>query len=49
MSWVGLLLLALAGFLVGGMVSTWRSSRLLAVLLAIGAVLATAGGVTWML
>lgn len=49
MSWVGLLLLALAGLLVGGMVSTWRSSRLLAVLLAIGAALATAGGVTWML
>lgn len=49
MSSVGPLLLALAGFLVGGMVSTWRSSRLLAVLLAIGAALAIVGGVTWML
>ncbi|MGH3823004.1 MAG: hypothetical protein ACRDRA_09260 [Pseudonocardiaceae bacterium] len=49
MSWVALGLLALAGFLVGGMVSTWRSSRPVAVVLALAAALATAAGITWML
>jgi hypothetical protein len=48
-SWVPLVLLALAGFLVGGMVSIWRTSRPLALLLALGAALATAAGITWML
>jgi cbb3-type cytochrome oxidase subunit 3 len=48
-TWVGLLLLAMGGFLVGGMVSAWRTSRRLAVVLAIGAALATASGVAWML
>lgn len=49
MSWVGPALLALAGFLVGGVVSSWRSSRLLAGMLGIGAVLAAAGGIAWLL
>jgi hypothetical protein len=44
-----LLLLALAGFMVGGMVSTWRTSRPVAVVLALAAALATAAGITWML
>jgi hypothetical protein len=42
-------LLALAGFLLGGTVSTWRRSRPLAVVLGIGAALAASGGVAWLL
>lgn len=48
-SWIGVALLALAGFLLGGVVSTWRNSRLLAGALGIAAVLAAAGGVAWLL
>ena len=46
---IGVGLLALAGFLVGGVVATWRSSRPLALALGVGAALATAGGVAWLL
>ncbi|MGH3753232.1 MAG: hypothetical protein ACRDRP_11140 [Pseudonocardiaceae bacterium] len=46
---IGVGLLALAGFLLGGVVSSWRSSRPLALALGIGAALAAAGGVTWLL
>ncbi|MGH3839483.1 MAG: hypothetical protein ACRDSF_27855 [Pseudonocardiaceae bacterium] len=46
---IGVGLLALAGFLVGGVVSTWRSSRPLALALGVGAALAIAGGVAWLL
>ncbi|MBA2470820.1 MAG: hypothetical protein H0V41_00720 [Pseudonocardiales bacterium] len=49
MSWVGLALLAVAGFLLGGVVTAWRSSRALAVVLGIGTALASAGGVAWLL
>ncbi len=49
MSWVGLALLAVAGFLLGGVVSAWRSSRALAVVLGIGTALAIASGVAWLL
>jgi hypothetical protein len=42
-------LLAVAGFLLGGVVSAWRTSRPVALLLAIGAALSTAGGVAWLL
>ncbi|HZS22822.1 MAG TPA: hypothetical protein VFA63_17775 [Pseudonocardiaceae bacterium] len=49
MSWVGLVLLALAGFLLGGVTSLWRTSRLLAGILGIAAALATAAGVVWLL
>lgn len=48
-SWVGVALLALAGFLLGGVVSTWRSSRPMAVALGVCAVLAGVGGVAWLL
>jgi hypothetical protein len=48
-SWVGLALLAVAGFLLGGVVSAWRRSRPLAVVLGIGTALAIAGGVAWLL
>jgi hypothetical protein len=47
--WVGVALLALAGFLLGGVVSLWRTSRPMAVALGLGVVLAGAGGVAWLL
>lgn len=46
---IGVGLLALAGFLLGGVVSTWRSSRPLALALGVGAALATAGAIAWLL
>ncbi len=49
MSWVGLLLLAVAGFLLGGVISAWRRSRSLAVVLGIGTALAIVSGVAWLL
>lgn len=48
-SWIGVLLLGLAGFLLGGVVSLWRSSRGLAVVLGLCAVLAGAGGLAWLM
>jgi hypothetical protein len=42
-------LLGLAGFLLGGAVSLWRISRVLAVLLGLGAALAAAGGLAWLM
>jgi hypothetical protein len=42
-------LLALAGFLLGGVVSVWRTSRPVALVLGIGAAAATASGVAWLL
>jgi hypothetical protein len=38
-----------AGFLLGGMVSAWRRSRPVAVVLGIGTALAIVGGVAWLL
>jgi hypothetical protein len=46
---IGVGLLALAGFLLGGVVSTWRTSRPLAVALGFCAVLAGVGAVAWLL
>jgi hypothetical protein len=46
---IGVGLLALAGFLLGGVVATWHNSRPLALALGVGAALATAGGVAWLL
>jgi hypothetical protein len=46
---IGIGLLTLAGFLIGGVISTWRTSRSLALVLGAGAALATAGGVAWLL
>lgn len=40
-------LLALAGFLVGGAVSTWKNNRVVAVALGVCAVLAAVGAFTW--
>lgn len=44
---VPVLLLALAGFLAGGAVTSWKNSRLLAGLLVLAAALALAGGIAW--
>lgn len=49
MSWVGVVLLAVAGFLLGGVTAVWRTSRLLAGTLGIAAALATAAGIAWLL
>lgn len=49
MSWVGLALLAVAGFLLDGVVTAWRSSRALAAVPGIGIPLASAGSVAWLL
>ncbi len=42
-----ILLLALAGFLIGGAYSTWKTSRPLSISLAVCAVLAAAGAIAW--
>jgi hypothetical protein len=47
--WVAAGLFALAGFLAGGVYSLWRTARGPAVVLAVGAALAAAGGVLWLL
>jgi hypothetical protein len=47
--WVAAGLFALAGFLAGGVYSTWRNSRGLAVVLGVAAALSTAVGVVWLL
>jgi hypothetical protein len=41
-------LLAVAGFLVGGVYATWKSARMLAVLLLLAAILAVVGGILWL-
>lgn len=46
---VGALLLALAGFLLGGVLAMWRAgNRGTAVVLAVAAGLATGGAVAWL-
>lgn len=44
-----MLLLALAGFLAGGVYAMWRSAKYAAIVLALLAVLAVAAGIMWML
>ncbi|TCP47972.1 hypothetical protein EV191_111177 [Tamaricihabitans halophyticus] len=41
-------LLALAGFLVGGVYSTWKTAKLVAIVLALLALLAAGGAITWL-
>ncbi|MBF6183550.1 hypothetical protein [Nocardia otitidiscaviarum] len=43
-----ILLLALAGFLLGGVYSTWKTARPLAIALGACAALAVAGAILWM-
>ena len=46
---IGILLLALAGFLVGGVYSTWKTAKLMAGILGLAALLAIGGAVAWFL
>jgi hypothetical protein len=46
--WLGVGLLALAGFLIGGVYSTWKTARFMAVVLGVLAVLAAGGGIAWL-
>jgi predicted small secreted protein len=43
-----ILLLALAGFLLGGVYSTWKTARVTAVVLLVAAVLAAGGAIAWL-
>ncbi|MFD4670425.1 hypothetical protein ACFWNN_11860 [Lentzea sp. NPDC058450] len=42
-------LLALAGFLAGGVYTTWKTAKLLAVILLVLTVVAVGGAVLWLL
>ncbi|HEV7652834.1 MAG TPA: hypothetical protein VGP26_32155 [Actinophytocola sp.] len=41
-------LIAVAGFLIGGVYSTWKTARVLAVVLGLAAVVAVVGAVVWL-
>ncbi|MDA3624508.1 hypothetical protein [Saccharopolyspora oryzae] len=44
-----IVLLALAGFLIGGVYSTWKTARGFSIMLAVAAVMAIVGGIGWMI
>jgi hypothetical protein len=49
-TWLPIVLLALGGFLIGGVLSTWRSgARTASVVLGIFALGAIVGGILWLL
>ena len=41
------LLIALAGFLIGGAYTTWKTAKAMAAVLGVAALLAVAGAVAW--
>ncbi|HEV2783990.1 MAG TPA: hypothetical protein VGX25_31770 [Actinophytocola sp.] len=43
-----ILLIALAGFLVGGAYTTWKTARTMAIVLLVLALLAAGGAVAWL-
>ncbi|MEV4142053.1 hypothetical protein AB0J40_00210 [Amycolatopsis sp. NPDC049691] len=45
---IGVLLLALGGFLVGGVYSTWKTAKFMAVVLGVAALLAIGGAIFWL-
>lgn len=45
---VAVLLLALGGFLVGGVYSTWKTAKFMAGVLGVAAVLAIGGAIFWL-
>lgn len=47
-SLAAVLLLALAGFLAGGVYSTFKTAKVIAALLAVGVVLAVGGAIAWL-
>lgn len=42
-------LLALAGFLIGGVYTTWKTAKVMAGVLTVGALLAIGGAIAWYL
>ncbi|WNV89675.1 hypothetical protein [Umezawaea sp. Da 62-37] len=46
--YVGIGLLALAGFLLGGVYSTWKTAKVVAGVLGVLAVVAVGGAVAWL-
>ncbi|MGW5719095.1 hypothetical protein ACWEVP_23190 [Amycolatopsis sp. NPDC003865] len=46
---IGVLLLALGGFLVGGVYSTWKTAKFMAVVLGVAALLAIGGAIFWLM
>ena len=46
---IGIILLALGGFLIGGVYSVWKTAKLMAVVLCVAALLAIGGAVAWFL
>ncbi|WP_169776632.1 hypothetical protein [Amycolatopsis jejuensis] len=45
---IAVLLLALGGFLAGGVYSTWKTAKVLAVVLGVAALLAIGGAIAWL-
>lgn len=45
---VAVLLLALAGFLIGGVYSTWKTVKWLAIALGVAAAVAVGGAIAWL-
>ena len=45
---VGVLLLAAGGFLAGGVYSTWKTAKVLAIILLVAALLAVGGAIAWL-
>jgi hypothetical protein len=45
---VAVLLLALAGFLIGGAYATWKTAKALAMIIALAALLAIGGAIVWL-
>jgi hypothetical protein len=43
-----ILLVAVAGFLVGGVYTTWKTARTLAIVLLVAALLAAGGAIAWL-
>ncbi|MGH3878908.1 MAG: hypothetical protein ACRDSK_17905 [Actinophytocola sp.] len=41
-------LIAVAGFLVGGVYSTWKTARVVAIVLALAAAVAVGGAILWL-
>jgi hypothetical protein len=45
---VAILLLGLAGFLIGGVYTTWKTARTTAIVLLVAATLAAGGAIAWL-
>ena len=41
-------LFAVAGFLIGGVYSTWKTARVVAIVLALAALVAAGGAIVWL-